>query len=224
MAKILLVEDDYELADRIVDWLEMENHTIELAHSGEDALQLLGNFSYDLVILDWGLPGINGIETCKTYRGRGGLAHVLFLTGRDDVESKAIGLDCGADDYLTKPFDVRELSARVRAMLRRPAGVLPTTLSVPGLSLETESRTAVLGTSRVLLTQKEYALLEYLMRHPNRTFSSKALLDAVWPSDSESSEDTVRSCMKNLRKKITPKGKDCVVKTIHGSGYIVESE
>ncbi|MBA3858169.1 MAG: hypothetical protein C0507_14790, partial [Cyanobacteria bacterium PR.3.49] len=132
------------------------------------------------------------------------------------------GLDAGADDYLVKPFQVRELSARIRSLMRRPKGLLPTKLKVDYLSVELETRTAIVNNDRVVLSPKEFALLEFLFRHPNRCYGAKALLEAIWPSETESSEDTVRTIMKNLRRKITPQGSECVIKTVQGSGYIIE--
>jgi DNA-binding response OmpR family regulator len=223
MSKILLVEDNAAFAGVIVGWLESQNFVVDVAVSGEDALQLLANFSYDLLILDWELPGMPGISVCERFRKNGGTTPILFLTARTDYPSRVTGLDTGADDYLVKPFEFSELGARIRALLRRPAGLVPNVLTVPGLLLETESRTAVVANTRIPLSQRESALLEYLLRHPNRSFSSKDLLDAVWPLESAYSEDTVRSCIRALRKKITVDGCKCVIKTSNWSGYMVES-
>lgn len=222
MAKILLVEDDSEARESVVSWLEMENFQVEAVPTGEDALQLLKNYNYDLIILDWGLPKMSGFEVLRRFRSDGGATPVIFLTGRDDVDSKAFGLDGGADDYISKPFDMRELSARVRSRLRRPGGLLPAKISVGNICLDPETRKVMLNSEAVRLTNKEYAVLEFLMRHPNQIFSARAVLDAVWPSETESSEDTVRSCVKNLRRKISCEGQECVVKTIAGAGYTVE--
>lgn len=220
MAKILLVEDDLELTESLVSYLTLENYTVELVMTGEDAIQLLENFKYDVIVLDWGLPGITGVEVLRRFRSSGGHTPVIFLTGRDDVYSKEIGLDNGADDYLTKPFDVRELSARIRSLMRRPSGLLPTKISVGNLIIEPDTRKIYVDGSPVRLTNKEYSVLEYLVRHPNQIFGARALMQAVWPSDSESSEDTVRACVKNLRRKISV-GEECIVQTVPGSGYTV---
>lgn len=223
MAKVLLVEDDPELKESLLSWLKLENHVVELAESGEDALQLLDNFAYDVIVLDWGLPRMSGVEVLRKYRSSGGLTPVIFLTGRDDLSSKEIGLDTGADDYLTKPFDIRELTARIRSLLRRPVGLMPSKITVGNLVIEPETKKVWIGESLVRLTNKEYSVLEYLIRHPNQIYGARALMQAVWPSDSDSSEDTVRACVKNLRRKITIEN-ECVVKTVPGSGYTVEYE
>lgn len=223
MAKVLLVDDDPELTESLVSWLKLEHHTVEQVDSGEDALQLLENFKYDVIVLDWGLPKMTGVEVLRKYRSSGGITPVIFLTGRGDLSSKEIGLDTGADDYLTKPFDVRELAARIRSLLRRPSGLLPSKISVGNLVIEPETRRVFLSGNPVRLTNKEYAVLEFLVRHPNQIFGARVLMQSVWPSDSESSEDTVRACVKNLRRKIT-QADECVVKTVAGAGYTIEHE
>lgn len=221
LAKILLVENDLELAESLLSYLKLENHAVEHVVSGEDGLQLLENFKYDVVVLDWGLPGMTGVEVLRKYRSRGGNTPVIFLTGRDDVFSKEIGLDTGADDYLTKPFDIRELVARIRSLLRRPSGLLPSKIAVGNLVIEPDTRKVFIAGAPVRLTNKEYSVLEYLVRHPNQIFGAKALMQAVWLSESESSEDTVRGCIKNLRRKITVDN-ECIVKTVPGAGYTIE--
>lgn len=224
MAKILLVEDDIELAERLTDWFNLENHTLEVVHSGLDAIQMLGSFEFDVIVLDWGLPGATGVEVCRHYRKAGGQSPILFLTGKGDISSREEGLDSGGDDYLVKPFDVRELSARVRSLLRRPKGILPTELTIQGVALELGNRLVTVGSQSVHLMPKQCSLLEFLMRHPNRPFGAKALLDAVWPSESEASEDTVRTCMKTLRRQLATVGKEDLIKTVLGSGYLIEDK
>lgn len=224
MAKILIIEDDKKLAQGVIDWLSTERHTVDHAESGEDGLQLLGGFSYDLLILDWHLPGIDGLAVCKRLRADGSDMPILFLTAETKVENIETGLDAGADDYLQKPFQVRELSARIRSLMRRPKGLLTNTITAGYLTVELDSHYVMIGDKRISLTPKEFALLEYFIRHPNKFFSSRALLNAVWPSDSESAEETVRTIMFHLRKKITPQGENCLIKTVQGSGYIYESD
>lgn len=222
MAKILIIEDDKKLAQGVIDWLAMEKHTVEHAESGEDGLQLLSGFSYDLLILDWNLPGINGLEVCKRLRSAGSELPILFLTAQTKVENIETGLDAGADDYLEKPFQVRELSARIRSLMRRPKGLLANTVTAGYLTVELDSHYVLIGEKRISLTPKEFALLEFFIRNPNKHFSARALLGAVWPSDSESAEESVRTIMFHLRRKITPQGVNCMIKTVQGSGYIFE--
>lgn len=222
MAKVLLVEDDPQLSQQLQDWFVSEHHLVEAVDSGEDALQLLTNFTFDLVVLDWNLTDITGLHVCQRYRAAGGKAPIIFLTGEGDIDHKEAGLNSGADDYLVKPFEVRELGARIRSVLRRPKELLPTELRVGDVSLDPPTRSITYGTTQIHLMPKECALLEYLMRHPNHCFSAKALLDAVWPSDAESNEDTVRTCVKTLRQKLIKLGKPDLVKTVPHAGYKVE--
>lgn len=224
MPKILLVEDDIPLAEKVQEFLDQDDHIVELAHRGADAIQMLNCFNYDLIILDWSLgdSDITGLAVCQHYRGNGGLAPIIFLTGRDSVENKEEGLNSGADDYLTKPFHPRELSARIKACLRRPRILQLETLVAGDLRLERNQRKLTKGGEAIHLRPKEYALIEFLMRHPNRYFSSKDLLDSIWASDSETSEDTIRTSIKTLRRKISADHEDCPIKTTHGFGYKLE--
>jgi len=224
MPKILIVEDDIPLAEKVQEFLLQDEHVVELAHSGADAIQMLNCFNYDLIILDWSLGDTTGLTVCQHYRGKGGLAPIIFLTGRDSVENKEEGLNSGADDYLTKPFHPRELSARIKACLRRPRILQLETLVAGDLRLERNLRKLTKGGEAIHLRPKEYALIEFLMRHPNQYFSSKDLLDSIWASDSETSEDTIRTSIKTLRRKISADHEDCPIKTTHGFGYKLEVE
>jgi two-component system, OmpR family, response regulator ArlR len=223
VAKILVVEDDPEVKKSLATWLEMEHHLVEMTEFGADALQLLQNFQYELIILDWGLPDMTGPEVLKRFRSAGGQTPVIFLTGKNDLQSITTGLDCGADDYLTKPFDMPELSARIRSRLRRRGGLQSFKISVGNITLDSETRHVSLDGESVHLTNKEFTVLEFLMRNPNRLFGARALRDALWPSDSETSEDSVRVCIKKLRRKISDQNDECIVKTVLGSGYTVET-
>jgi DNA-binding response OmpR family regulator len=220
MAKILLVEDDSEISESIVNWLELEKFTIDLAASGEDALEMLAKSSYDLLLLDWGLPGINGLEVFKRYRAAGGQSPVIFVTGRYDLEHMSFGAD-GPDDFITKPFDMRELSCRIRLRLRQPGTTRLAKLSVGNVLLDQETRKVYIDTKAVRLTNNEYAVLELLMAHPNQTFSCQAVLDAVWADDPESSAETVQACVKNLTRKLSLEGQPCLLKTTEGQGFAV---
>lgn len=224
MTKLLLIEDDEELSSQLTKWLDENGYLCEAAFTAEDGLQLLNSFQYDLIILDWHLPGMTGLEMCKVYRNGGGLTPILFLTGQGEIEHKESGLDSGADDYIVKPFEMRELAARIRSLLRRPTGLVVSKLSIKGLSLEVENRNVTNGAKTVRLMPTECALLEFLMRHPDRSYSTKALLDAVWTSQSEASEESVRTCMKTLRYKLMKVGKKDFIKTVLGSGYTIESK
>jgi DNA-binding response OmpR family regulator len=222
MAKILLVEDDLLVSKSVSEWVAGEAHTVEVASSGEDAMQLLKNFSYDLIILDWSLPGISGVEVCKNYRAAGGSAWIIFLTGKGDIDSKEQGLDVGADDYLTKPFQMRELAARIRSALRRSDAHFQPELKIGDVQLSTATQSCIVRDVAVHLMPKEAALLEFLMRNPNRLFNTKKLLDSVWSSDAGVSEGIIRTYIRTLRQKLEALGQPDFIKTVPGAGYIIE--
>ncbi|HEY9793495.1 MAG TPA: response regulator transcription factor [Candidatus Obscuribacterales bacterium] len=224
MAKILLVDDDTELLGLLQRWLKQESHVVEAATCGGDGLQLLSAYKFDIVILDWAMPDLSGLDVLKQFRKMGGTTPVLFLTGQQDTPSKKAGLDSGADDYLSKPFDPEELSARIRAILRRPAGLVPTTIAVGEVILELENKCVSLKGVPVQLGRREYAVLEFLMRHPNRAFSAKELLEHVWQSDTDTNEDAVRACIKKLRSKLSGGKGACIVITLPGAGYTISAD
>lgn len=221
MAKILVVEDDNGLSALLAKGLKQSQHVVDLANCGEDALQLLDLFNYDLLILDWGLPGIQGDKVCTRYRKSGGKSPILFLTGRSDLNSIESALEQGADDYLTKPFAEEELNARVKALLRRTAPAHESSITVPGLSLCLNTHTAKVDGQEINLSAKEFELLKFLMENPNKHFSSKDLLKSVWPPNSATAEQTVRSTMHSLRKKISTSADDCIIKTTPKVGFII---
>ncbi len=223
MAKVLIVEDEPDLSDPIRAFLTHEHHLVEVVDNGLEALERLRFYKFDVIILDWMLPGLQGVEVCKQYRASGGSTPILMLTARRQTQEKVLALDAGADDYLTKPFDVYEVSARVRALLRRPAAVSSNLLKVRNIVLETSTFRVTRNDEEVQLLPKEFALLEFLMRHPNQVFSAEALLDRVWASDSEASPETIRTYVKRLRQKIDTNGQPSIISTVHGVGYKLES-
>ena len=222
MAKILIIDDDVDLSKRIRDWLVHEKYTVEIANTGADALQLLKSYPYDLVILDWELPDMDGISICRTFRLSGASTPILMLSGRSKVEEKITGLDTGVDDYLTKPFNLKELTSRLRALLRRPPTMPSDELKNGTLTMNVNAGQVTRGDEQIHLSPKEFALLEFLMRHPGKVFPSKALLDAVWTAESGAGEDTVRTYVKTLRRKITGEDNYCPLRTMSGLGYIMD--
>jgi DNA-binding response OmpR family regulator len=220
MAKVLLVEDDKDLANMVRTFLLFEHHSVETLFDGKGAVEHLKAYPYDIIILDWELPEQSGIEILKEYRQRGGTTPILMLTGKGGLEDKETGLDAGADDYLPKPFEMRELGARVRALLRRPAGAVSNLLAAGDIKLDTVKYRVWKTDQPISLVPKEFKLLEFFMRHPNQVFTPEALLNRVWPSESESTEEALRTAVKRLRKKIDPDGE--VLRTVHGVGYILE--
>ncbi len=219
MAKILVVEDDPAICSIIVDWLTHQHHTVEVSHNGLEADQYLKMYQYDVIVLDWGLPELSGVEICKRYKTAGGRAPVLMLTGKHDIEDKEEGFNAGADDYLTKPFDIKELSARVRALLRRPTNVYDNILSIRNVSLDPNNHIVTKDGAPIKLTPKEFAVLEFFMRNPNKVFKADALLDHIWNSEAGSGPETVRTCIKRLRRQIDDPGVSSIIENVHGVGY-----
>lgn len=223
MAKILLVEDDIPLGEAVVDSLS-RNYVVEFVHTGKEAADRLKLYSYDLVILDWGLPDeLKGIDVCRMYRAAGGTCPVLMLTGRDTIVDKETGLDCGADDYLTKPFDIRELEARVRARLRRPANLSPDEIVAGPLRLDVKQMVVTKDGTAIDLIPKEYKLLEFFVKHQNQLFTAEALLDRLWSSESDTSPDVIRVYVTRLRKKIDTPGQPSMISTKRNGGYIFKA-
>lgn len=219
MTKILLVEDERELAMPIENWLLEQGHVVEMVHDGLEALECLKLYSYDVIILDLMLPGMNGLDICRQYRDRGGKGRVLMLTARKTVDEKAHGLDAGADDYLEKPFHLKELAARIRALLRRPGAISSEIFEVGELRLDSAKHKVWRAAQEIMLSPKEFSLLEFFMRHPQKYFSADAIIDRVWRSDTEIAPDTIRMHVKSLRRKIDVPGRASLIHTLHGVGY-----
>lgn len=219
MPKVLVVEDDDNMREIIVDWLEAEHYSVEESANGKDAQDKLAVYSYDLVILDWQLPELSGLDLLKKLRAQGDKTPVIMLTGKKLIDEKELGLDSGADDYLTKPFHVKELTARIRSLLRRSSGSATNVLRVREIELDPSSFTVKKNGMEVQLAKREFAVLEFFMRNPNKVFSVEALLERVWASESDSSELAVRTCLKKLRQKIEAEGERPLIKTVHGVGY-----
>ena len=220
MPTILLVEDDQDLATTVTDHLESERYTVEHAADGLTAEEMLAITSFDLLILDWSLPGKTGIEICSAFRARGGQTPIIMLTGKRQIEEKEEGLDTGADDYLTKPFSLRELSARVRALMRRPEQVVSTVITVGDLTMDMTEHSLSRKGEHIHLQKQDFALLEFLMRHPNQAFTSEALINRVWGVESEATAESVRSAIKRLRQKLdNSNDSNSIIENIPRVGY-----
>jgi DNA-binding response OmpR family regulator len=219
VAKILLVDDDTKAAAALKDWLQIERHTVEICGNGSDGLDLINNYKYDLVILDWDMPGLNGLDVLRNLQESGRKTYILMLTGKTALRDKEAGLDHGADDYLTKPFEMRELSARVRALLRRSSKTHSAVLKCRDLELDPSACRVTRDGVELRMLPTEYALLEFFMRHPDQIFSVQSVLEHVWKSESEATITAVRTYMTRLRKKIDVEGQPPYIATIHGLGY-----
>jgi DNA-binding response OmpR family regulator len=218
MAKLLLVEDDATTVDFVTQWLSHDHHMVEAVTDGREALDRLLTCEYDLILLDWDLPGLSGYDVCKQYRQQGGLTPIIMLTGHGSVNDKEAGLDAGADDYVTKPFNLKELSARVRAHLRRAGNQTTNLLKMNGLELDPVNYRLSKKGEEIHLQQKEFALLEFLLRNPDKVFSADALMQRIWHSESDATTNALRSALKRLRQKID-ESEDSMIETVHGVGY-----
>lgn len=225
MAKILFVEDDTDLADMVLEWLKFEHHAVEWVAEGGAGAERLKFGKYDVIVLDWALPGVSGLDICKQYRSEGGTTPIIMLTGMTTVSNKETGLDSGADDYLTKPFSVKELAARIRALLRRQTSAPSNMLKIKNLTLDPGKHNVKRNGTEIHLLPKEFALLEFFMRHPDEVFSSDALLQRVWHFDSEATSEAVRTCLKRLRRKIDDSDDESasLIQTVPRIGYKMRS-
>lgn len=206
MAKILMVEDDLELSGYVKSFLEFENHQVDLFHTGNAGRENLLRSQHDLVILDWEIPEVTGIEMLKEFREGGGVTPVLMLTGKDLVDDKAEGLDCGADDYLTKPFELKELIARVRALLRRRSVVEPKLPAIGDVRLDKEGQRALQSGRSVALTPREVQFLEFIAAHPSEHLSVHEYVQRVFNNEIGITAEVVRSTIMRLRKKLDRDG------------------
>jgi DNA-binding response OmpR family regulator len=224
VSKILVVDDDQSLAESLKAALTKEGFVVDLAACADDADEMLQGFAYDLVILDWVMPGTEGIEFLGAIRRRGSKARVLMLTGKNDVQNKIDGLDTGADDYVTKPFSRSELISRVRALLRRPQMAETNDLCLAGVQLDQRNFRVTWHGTEIKLTKQEYQVLELLMRNKNEVLSADTIVERAWSSFSESSSDTVRVHLSRLRKKFESDQHECPVRTVHGRGYVFSTD
>ncbi|MBP9093576.1 response regulator transcription factor [bacterium] len=222
MAKILLVDDDLDFRETIQDFLEAEHHEVETVGDGEEALSRLKIYPYELIVLDWNMPGKDGIVVLTEFRAAGGKTPVLMLTAKGYINDRTTGLDSGADDYLTKPFDMRELSSRVRALLRRPVVLNSDVLKAGNVTVNMRTFRAFIDDVEIKLLPKELSLLAFLIKHRGQVFSVEDLLNRVWSSESDSSTDAVRQCITRLRRKLDSEGQPSVIVTVTGLGYKVE--
>jgi DNA-binding response OmpR family regulator len=223
--RLLIAEDEEEVAKLLKKTLEKEAYAVDYLTDGEAALRRLeiSSKDYDLAILDLMLPRKSGLEICREIRAKNITLPILVLTARDDVNDKVTALELGADDYLTKPFSMQELLARIRALLRRPVQSLPTELSIQDVTLNTSTRKVHRNHKEISLTVKEFSLLEYLMRHPNQVISRNQIIDHLWGYDFISGSNIVDVHIKNLRKKINNR-KSKILETVRGMGYRVRAD
>jgi two-component system, OmpR family, response regulator len=222
--RVLVVEDEVKMAALLRRGLAEEGLGVDVTGSGEDALVRAGATNYDAIVLDVMLPGISGFETCRRLRERGTWAPVLMLTARDSIEDRIAGLDGGADDYLTKPFSLRELTARLRALFRRQPSERPTVLEVGDIRLDPASRSVTRDGTEVDLSAKEFSLLETFMRSPGRVLTRFHLLEHAWDYSYEQRSNVVDVYVRYLREKLDRPFGVKSIETVRGSGYRLRAD
>jgi heavy metal response regulator len=222
--RLLVVEDEKKVAGFIKKGLTEEGYVVDVAPDGKTGLHMALDRVYDLIVLDIHLPKMNGLEVLKELRREKVSAPVLFLTVRATIEDKVLGLDSGADDYLTKPFAFQELVARIRALIRRRAKVEQVELSVADLTLDPAQRTVSRGNERIELTSKEFALLDYFMRNPGRVLTRTMIAEHVWDYDFDSMTNVIDVYVNYLRKKIDSNREPKLIHTVRGVGYVLKGD
>lgn len=222
--RILIVEDDKDIVDFVKKALKAESHAVDVAVDGVTGERLASTEPYDLVILDIMLPKKEGIPVLKSLRQAGVNTPVLILTARGEVPDRVAGLDAGADDYLTKPFALAELRARVRALLRRPTGERLPLLQVGTLTANPTTHEITVEGRTVALTSREYAVLEYLLRNKNRLLSKGMIADHVWDYHYDSDHNLIEVYIRKIRKKIARHSKQKYIHTVRGGGYIIRDK
>lgn len=203
MAKILFVEDDKDLTEMVNDWLSADGYSVEIVHDGTEGWEVLRKGKFDLIILDWHLPGgLSGPEICRKYRDTDGKAPVIMLTGRTEITEKEQGFDSGVDDYLTKPFNLKELSARLRALLRRPPNKLSNIVANGDIEINLAKRIVTKSGAKVQMQAKEFDLLEYFMLRPDEELSTDVLIKRISKPGLEATADSLLETITALRKKL----------------------
>ncbi len=222
--RLLVVEDEKKVSSFIKKGLEEEGYAVDLAFDGKNGLQMAMDRVHDLVVLDINLPGMNGLRVLQELRKAKVQVPVLLLTVRANIEDKVLGLDSGADDYLTKPFAFDELLARIRALLRRQTGANRSVLQFADLTLDVASRTAFRGGRKIDLTAREYAFLEYFMRNPGHILTRTQIAEHVWDYDFDSETNVIDVFVNYLRRKIDTDGSMKLIHTVRGVGYVLKEE
>ena len=221
--RVLVVEDDSKMADLLRRALSREGYSVDVATTGDEALWAAGENPYDAVVLDAMIPAPDGFEVCRRLRAEKRWVPVLMLTARDRVEDRVSGLDAGADDYLTKPFALTELFARVRALVRRQPAERPAVLAVADLELDPATHEVRRGGRSLELTPKAFAVLEYLLRHCDRVVSRAELIEHVWDLAFDGGSNVVDAYVKRVRNAVDRAGEPSLIDTVCGAGYILRS-
>jgi two-component system copper resistance phosphate regulon response regulator CusR len=219
--RILVVEDETSIANFIRDGLEEEGFAVDVALTGKTGLELALTNDYDVLLLDWMLPGISGIEICSNVRKRDNNIPVIFLTAKDTAQDAVMGLECGADDYIKKPFEFDELLARIRARLRPKDGT-PSKLGFDDIMMDLSAHRVFHGEKEIALTPKEFSLLEYLIRNKGKVCTRTNIIEHVWDLHFDADTSVIDVYMNYLRKKLNDNGE--LIQTVRGVGYIIREE
>jgi DNA-binding response OmpR family regulator len=217
--RILIAEDHPGMGTDLKQGLERHHYAVDLVADGDDALSLALTVSYDLIVLDVMLPSLSGFDVCRQLRDKKRNMPILFLTSLSDVDSRVTGLDMGGDDYLTKPFAFREFEARIRALLRREGHTKSVELSFLDITLNTNTHELRRGNRLITLSSKEYALLEFFLRHPRQVMSRTTIAEHVWDYDAEHFSNVIDVYVRYLRNKLCADGEVDVIQTVRGQGY-----
>ncbi|MCR5577491.1 MAG: response regulator transcription factor [Oscillospiraceae bacterium] len=222
--KLLFAEDDRDLCQAVRVLLERSGYSVDVVHNGADAVDYAAGGDYDGLILDWMMPRMDGVEALRRLRGKGVDTPCLMLTARDGVEDRVEGLDAGADDYLAKPFHVKELLARIRAMLRRRSAIRPDLLRFANLELDRSTMELRCGDQAQKLTNKAFQLMEMLMENPRAVLSADRIMEHVWGWESESEVNVLWVNISSLRKKLAELGAQAEIRAVRGVGYSLEEK
>lgn len=217
--KILIIEDDERIANPVREELQYQKYVVDCSFDGAHGLEMALLGQYDIIILDLMLPKMSGFEICQRLREKGVSSSVLMLTARSEKQDKILGLDAGADDYLTKPFDLDELSARVRALSRRPAVLRKSVIDCGAIQIDTAECTVTCGDTQFDLTPTEYRLLVHFARYPGEIFKVEELLDKLWSQEETPGKEAIKTHVKTLRKKLAAGGVEALIETVYGFGY-----
>ncbi|MEH2065520.1 MAG: response regulator transcription factor [Nostoc sp.] len=218
--RILIVEDDDRIAKPLAEFLRRQHHIVDITTDGLAAWEWSQSALYEIILLDLMLPKLDGISLCKRLRAASSNVLILMLTARDTMGDKIIGLDAGADDYLIKPFDLKELAARIRALARRTPEIRPQILIHSDLQLDPATQQVTYAGNIISLTPKEYMILEYFLRNPNQVVTRSAILDKLWNFDKSSGEGSIKTHITNLRNKLRASGSsEDLIENIYGIGY-----
>lgn len=217
--RILLIEDEAQLQKQIQQQLEADGYMVDTCSNGEEGLFCASEYPLDAAIIDIGLPGMSGLDVIKKLRDQGSLLPILILTARDSWQDKVNGLETGADDYLAKPFQMEELKARVKALLRRATGAPSTLLKFDSITLDLNAQSVSVNGNKIDLTTFEYRLLEQLARHQGEVLSKQALTDYLYPHDEDRDSNVLEVMVGRLRRKLDPNGTLAPIETLRGRGY-----